>query len=462
MKREEKNKLTKKKVSYYIKYTLICIVLISSMMISGGCESSPTKQNNGYIEGDGDINITKKGRSSASFRILATENVLIDWGDGSPITRHRFNAKSEPRVFSHFFYDENIYYTIRIVGNIIHLDARNIYNIELINVSYLEYLMLRRNNKSTYICLKNAESLIYLNVAGNHLKSLDVTNNALLEYLLFHGNEIQSIDLSNNISLKFLWASFNGLSEIDVSNNTALEVLGFGNNNIADLNVSNNKNLVFLNVEDNNLRSLDVSNNVLLDELILASNELTTIDLSKNIYLRTLNIGRNRISNLNLSNNIHLQTLSGHLNEMEYIDLSKNINLMDLFLSSNRINRIDVSNSKILDRIVIDNNQLPYIDLRNNLKLRNLFLGNNNLEKVYLSADTVDLRFIDVHNNHLSIESMNELFESLPDRTLAIQISLMDIRNNPGERGSDRSIAESKGWHLTRVNTELKNVTINK
>jgi len=130
--------------------------------------------------------------------------------------------------------------------------------------------------------------LTFLDVTGNNLPELDVSDLSKLETLRCGSNELKELDLSGNPALKNLDVLDNLLTSLNISENYELEYLNCHTNQLKELDVSSNTNLVGLNCHTNYLTELDVTNNEKLKDLQCQVNELTSLDLSKNSDLTNL------------------------------------------------------------------------------------------------------------------------------------------------------------------------------
>jgi len=108
------------------------------------------------------------------------------------------------------------------------------------------------------------------------------------------------------LDLKDLNLNGNNISSLDVSNNINLLKLNADNNEINSLDIKSSSSLNYLSVIKGKLQSLDISNNILLEELILSDNSLTAIDLSKNLLLKKLNLNSNKLKSIDLSKSLTL------------------------------------------------------------------------------------------------------------------------------------------------------------
>ena len=77
-----------------------------------------------------------------------------------------------------------------------------------------------------------------------------------LKYLDLHGNDIKAVDLSNNHDLVSMDLSGCNLHSIDLSSNTGLVWLNLSHNFLTSIDISSNTNLEYLNLFDNRLRDI--------------------------------------------------------------------------------------------------------------------------------------------------------------------------------------------------------------
>ena len=216
-------------------------------------------------------------------------------------------------------------------------------------------------------------NLKVLEVIGNDITSLDISNNTALEWLTITSyDSFTTLDISNNPELKYLRCA-NQLTALNVSKNTKLGFLDCSYNEITTLDVSNNTALEVLFCVDNQLTELDVSKNTALKDLRCAENELTSLDVTYNTALLYFDCGINQLTSLDMSNNVDIQYLFCRKNQLTTLDVSKNINLRTLYCENNQLPTLDVSN----------NTALRYLDCNPMANAE----GNNLLETIYTAED---------------------------------------------------------------------------
>jgi len=167
-------------------------------------------------------------------------------------------------------------------------------------------------------------------------------NSPVLEHLELMGNKITELDVSQNINLTFL---------------------GCGGNNLTNLDVSKNTNLIRLYCYSNNLTEIDISNNLKLEWLLCNENNLTAIDVSKNLALTTLEVTNNNLSELDVSKNINLRGLYCINTNLTKLDLRNNMQLRDVYCMNNKLTEFQILHNADLLNLDITNNFLKFSTL---------------------------------------------------------------------------------------------------
>ena len=155
--------------------------------------------------------------------------------------------------------------------------------------------------------------LASLNIAGNRVSSINLSNNTNLRSFCCSGNYLSELDVSHNLELTNLVCDQNYLTELDLSSNTKLqrlicsgvsynENIPWGNY-LTELNLSNNSDLTYLDCRENCLTELNLDNNTLLEKLYCDHNQLTNLCIDCNEYINQLSCAGNSISQINISHN---------------------------------------------------------------------------------------------------------------------------------------------------------------
>lgn len=160
------------------------------------------------------------------------------------------------------------------------MDIQNLTKLEYLDVSNnmmsdltlpvaaddLAYLDISGNDITRLTSLSNYDNLTHLDASGTNLESVDVRSMKGLTYLSVSGLSLKTLDLSENMQLKTLRCqAMSGLSTLDVSDHTALESLYCDatassiKGSITKLDVSGDTSLISLNCASNNLADLDIT-----------------------------------------------------------------------------------------------------------------------------------------------------------------------------------------------------------
>jgi len=229
---------------------------------------------------------------------------------------------------------------------------------------------------------------------------LMVNNNLSLKHLEIDGNQLSDINISNLINLEVLWCGWNQNTSLDVTQNTALTYLNcVANTNayqLTSLDVTQNPALTFIQCDFNLLTSLDVSQNPALTTLYCRNTLLTSLDVSQNVNLKILHtsayvwFGQGLLSSINLNGTSSLEELYCSYNALTTLDLSNKPNLNTLECDSNQITTLDLNNHPLLNNLNCSKNMLTLLNVRN---------GNNqNMYNSFKAFDNPNLSCIEVDN----------------------------------------------------------------
>ncbi|GAA0712063.1 hypothetical protein GCM10009430_02110 [Aquimarina litoralis] len=145
-------------------------------------------------------------------------------------------------------------------------------------------------------------SLVNLDVSGNTIGSLDMSNSPNLSSLKANSCGLTELDITQNIALFSVSANSNQLTSLDTANNTGLESVVLYGNLITALDFTNNTALDYIDVFQNQLTQLDLSTNTQLEFLYCDNNNITKLDLRSNTQLVELSCQDNSLKSLNVQN----------------------------------------------------------------------------------------------------------------------------------------------------------------
>ncbi|WP_196892588.1 T9SS type A sorting domain-containing protein [Aureivirga marina] len=175
-------------------------------------------------------------------------------------------------------------------------------------------------NNDGEISIQEASSITYLS-----LKNLGITSfNEIhffssVKYLNLSGNFLTAINVSNNQTLESLNISDNNLSNLDVTQNQNLVGLILKNNNLQSINTTQNPNLISLNLNGNNFQDIDVASNDELLWLHLKNNQFKNIDLERNSDLIMVDLSSNPLDYIYINNENPLQFLNVQNTNLSYV-----------------------------------------------------------------------------------------------------------------------------------------------
>ena len=158
-----------------------------------------------------------------------------------------------------------------------------------------------------------------------------------LEFLQLVGNDLDSINLTQNPGLKYFYANFNQFKSVNTSYNSLLHTISIdGNGADVVLDFTNNPDLVNLSVPTCDLTELDLSENPNIEFLDLYNNQITNINTLNMPNLREVRLHWNNIESMDLSNNLLLESLALPGNQLQgTLDVSMCENLTELNVSMN-------------------------------------------------------------------------------------------------------------------------------
>jgi Leucine-rich repeat (LRR) protein len=384
------------------------ISLITAIaLVLTGCEKTsdtPEMQS-------GNIVLTVRPDNGQVQFYATAEQLFVDWGDGATATL--INTTSITHT-----YVGNATYTVQIstvgltafgdgIPHHIDDDGKVVLDDEDDFIPFTGFMQTLQVNAC------NALKVLSAGMSGSahgELAILEIDNCSALKMLICVGNtSLTSLDVSGCTVLTDLYCGFNQITSLDVSDCTALIDLDCGYNQITSLDVSGCTALTNLYCDGNQITSLDVSGCTVLTDLYCEWNQITSLDISGLTVLTDLDCSRNQLTTLNVSGCTVLT---------------------DLDCSRNQLTTLNVSDCTALTNLDCSHNQLTSLDI----------------------SGLTALTDLDCYMNQLDVTPLNTIFAALPICTVnpsyGGQCSI-DISVNPGAAlGCNRTIAESKGWHV--------------
>ena len=216
----------------------------------------------------------------------------------------------------------------------------------IVNLSGVEYFTALTSFNCSSNCIAN------LNFSQNtNLVKLDCSFQELCGPINPPPNF--ALDFSNNSNLTYLDCGGNHITSINLSNNILLDTLELGQiSELNDINLNNLINLKKLRIgggtpNTNNLQSIDISNSPFLENFYLSYlGNFDTIDLTNNTRLKWVNfsytgvaniLGLNELDSLNIFTCIQCETNG-------FLDFSNNVNLEYIQIGGTQLENISLKN----------------------------------------------------------------------------------------------------------------------
>lgn len=187
-----------------------------------------------------------------------------------------------------------------------------------------------------------------------------------------------------------------------------------------------------------------------------SENGITSIDCSKNRYLWQVNCTSNKLEVLDLSNQIKLYTLRCADNLLKSLVLPQNSIEDELNCDWNKLTELDLSKQIKLSYLQCNRNALTSLDLTYCESIKSIECKENKITQIKISEDAEKLYIIHCESNNIDLEHMEELINSLPERTgyrykdgsytLSMQSSSTDGNQITQEQAKK---ARDKGWYVS-------------
>ena len=172
----------------------------------------------------------------------------------------------------------------------------------------LTYLSITRQD-IVEIDLSAHNQLDSLDLTGNFLSHLDVSGNPHLIWLNASSNGMTSIEgIEDAGNLKSVNLSYNDFEHVTM-NNQSLEYLSVSDNLLKTIQLTGASHLKSALLTNNQLTVVDFTSNRRIETILISANKLTTLDLSENTALEVLYISGNALESLDVSQNQHLWNL---------------------------------------------------------------------------------------------------------------------------------------------------------
>ena len=180
-------------------------------------------------------------------------------------------------------------------------------------------------------------SLQLLDIFGNQIENIDLTNNVNLKQLLLGGSSVKELNLSTCPKLEFLNINNSSIEKLDLSNSGALHTLLARGSKVKNWDLTGANRLEVLDCSFVELESINLEKAPALNQLACVGNNLTSLDLSKSPNLVVLNCNANQLTSLDLTQLPLLEELGCSKNQITELDCSKCPKIFGMIINSNQI-----------------------------------------------------------------------------------------------------------------------------
>ena len=273
------------------------------------------------------------------------------------------------------------------------IDANNDGEISASEAERVVDISLSRTGIQSLDDLKHFPNLLHFSCYDEALSTIELSQNTKLIWLVCAGRQITNINLTNLTALQYLQVgAAPSLTSLDVSKNTALVHFEVGMTELTTLDLWHNVALEKIYCWDNKLTGLGLNVKMPLKVLNCRNNQLTSLNVSNFTKLESLDCQANKLSYLDVTKNVELTNLNCGGNQLMTLNISKNTKLTRLACNYNQLTSLDVSNNTALTYLSCLKNKLTSLDVSNNLELSSLWCsdqddeqGNNLLETIYIA-----------------------------------------------------------------------------
>ncbi|MBQ4820917.1 matrixin family metalloprotease [Aquimarina sp. MMG016] len=283
------------------------------------------------------------------------------------------------------------------------------------------------------------DSLTRLQISGNNISTVDLSNNSQLETLTAVDCNIQTLNVTGLTNLNFLLVEVNQLTSLDLSTTPAVSSIDLRDNNLTELNLQNGNNTTITSFD---IRSNPDLSCVQVDDAAYSTANWINVDAQTNFsetqyceytaipdanfeatlgYLgyddisgdgqvptaliegvTTLSVINMEISDLTgIEDFTALEELNVDTNFLSDLDLSANTNLIKIECGSNSMDSINLNGLTALEEFDGGSNDYTTLDFSTNTSLTKLYCDSNDLTALDVSNNTI-LTDLDCSNNALT------------------------------------------------------------
>jgi protein phosphatase 1 regulatory subunit 7 len=210
----------------------------------------------------------------------------------------------------------------------------------------------------------DAEKVTKLSLYGANINTLNgIEAFVNLKRLEADANHLTTLDLSNNILLDTISLTSNRLTEVEgLEKAKNLTWLSLSWNYFTEFTLDNDNVKNFL-IDHNDLTSLEIANAPKLESAVLNLNQITDLDFSNSPLLEVLVFSANKLQTINLDNNVNLEYIYGSSNLLTQFDISNLPNLIDVRVDRNpTLTCIKIANGQEIPNLKLSTYQTANVD----------------------------------------------------------------------------------------------------
>ncbi len=284
-------------------------------------------------------------------------------------------------------------------------------------LAYTGALDLSGLSITTALGIEAFENATSLNLSGNAIKVLTLSENAALTTVNVANNDLLILSVANGNNTNFVSFDATGndnltcitVDDADYATSNWTDIpagAGFDVNCVLNIPNTNFKNALLAHnpvIDTNDDDEIQVSEATSFSgALELSYKSITNLaGLEGFGKISTLSINGNTISELDLSLHPFISQFSAEYCGLTDLDVSQNAYLKSLYLSTNALTTLDLSNNSQLTTLYIYNNDLTGLDLSQNDNLSTLYCQGNELTTLSLSTEAT-LLVLDYGRNPLT------------------------------------------------------------
>lgn len=343
---------------------------------------------------------------------------------------------------------------IERLENLKTLDCSNNSIVELDLTANSELFSLKCNSNSLVsLNISGLENLSHLNCSSNSLNQINTDTNIGLTYFDCSSNNIKALDVSNNTKLDKLYCHSCGLLQTlnikNLSLLTALYLNSTSSNCIAQRTV---------NITGSSLQSLIMGGDAKWTNVKISNNpNLMSLDLNGLATMTNLTCTSNpQLAEMSVDNCYALKALECTTNILTSMNLSTNRALIDLNCSGNRLQTLDLSNNVALLSLDCNNNNLSSLSINNSLSIDHIDCSANVLP-VLETTSLSELNDLDCSENELTSLNLSENVKLTSLDCSKNPLTSLDLSKNITIESVNSSITDIATLDLT-ANTSLSEI----